>query len=35
MEKKQYQKPQIISYSENEIIEIIGPAQTIVSDAGN
>ncbi len=35
MEKKQYQKPQIMTYSENEILEIIGPAQTIVSDAGN
>ncbi len=31
MDKKQYEKPQVTTYSEAEILEIIGPAQTIVS----
>jgi len=28
MEKKEYEKPKVITYSEDEILEIIGPAQT-------
>ncbi len=31
--KKEYQKPVIITYAEEDIIEIVGPAQTIVSQA--
>ena len=34
MEKKTYEKPQVITYSENEIMEIIGPAQTCTSAPG-
>ena len=30
-EKKQWEVPEIITYSEDEIMEIIGPAHTIVS----
>lgn len=28
MEKKEYEKPKVITYSEDEILDIIGPAQT-------
>ena len=31
MDKKQYEKPQVITYSEEEILDIIGPAQTMAS----
>jgi hypothetical protein len=31
MEKKQYEKPQITTYTEKEILDIIGPAQTIIT----
>jgi len=34
MEKKEYQKPSIVTYSEEEILEIMGPAQTIASSMG-
>jgi len=27
-ERKQYEAPQVITYSEDEIIEMLGPAQT-------
>jgi hypothetical protein len=30
-EKKQWEVPEIITYSEDEIMEMIGPAQTITS----
>jgi hypothetical protein len=30
-EKKQWEVPEIITYSEDEILEAIGPAQTIIS----
>lgn len=33
MEKKPYEKPTLTTYSESEILAIIGPAQTIVSGA--
>lgn len=29
--KKEYEKPQVITYSEDEILDIIGPAQTCTS----
>jgi hypothetical protein len=28
MEKREYEKPLVITYSEDEILDIIGPAQT-------
>lgn len=28
MEKREYEKPKVITYSEDEILDIIGPAQT-------
>ncbi len=31
---REYEKPEVITYSEEDIFEIIGPAQTITSDAG-
>lgn len=31
MENNQYQKPQVITYTEAEIFEIVGPAQTCTS----
>jgi len=30
-EKKEWEVPEIITYSEDEIMEMIGPAQTIIS----
>ena len=32
---EQYQRPKITTYSEEEIIELIGPANTCGSDIGN
>lgn len=29
--KKEYEKPKVVTYSEEEILEIIGPAQTCTS----
>jgi hypothetical protein len=29
--KKEYEKPKVITYSEDEIMDIIGPAQTCTS----
>lgn len=34
MEDSHYRKPQVISYSEEEILEIVGPAQTCTSPQG-
>jgi len=34
MDKTSYEKPQVISYSEDEILDIIGPAQTCNSPVG-
>ena len=34
MERKGYEKPQVITYSEEEIMDIIGPAQTCTSAEG-
>ncbi len=31
MEKKQYEKPQVVTYNEEEIMDIIGPAHTCTS----
>ena len=31
MEKKEYEKPSVITYNEEEILDIIGPAQTCAS----
>jgi hypothetical protein len=33
MEKKPYEKPKVTTYSEAEILDIIGPAQTSTSGA--
>lgn len=35
MEKRDYRKPQVITYSEEEILEIVGPAQTCTSPQGS
>ena len=32
--KKEYETPKVITYSEEEIIDIIGPAQTCTSAEG-
>ena len=32
--KKEYEKPTIITYSEEDILEIIGPAETCTSSPG-
>ena len=29
--KKEYEKPEVVTYSEEEMMEIIGPAQTCTS----
>ena len=31
MEKKEYEKPSVMTYNEKEILDIIGPAQTCAS----
>ncbi len=33
--KKEYEKPKVITYTEDEITDIIGPAQTITSPGTN
>ncbi len=32
--KKEYEAPKVITYSEEEIMDIIGPAQTVASVGG-
>ena len=32
--EKQYEKPKVIMYSEADILDVIGPAQTITSETG-
>ncbi len=34
MDKKEYESPKVITYSEEAILEIIGPAQTMTSSTG-
>ena len=34
MKKKEYEAPKVTSYSEEEIMDIIGPAQTCTSAEG-